>query len=178
MRGPDQGPSCLYQAAARKRGTGPVTYDQVVQQPDIEELERRLYAPGDALIGLAGLGDPGRVIVGEDYGRRIDLQGLLDDFPGVDTGAVDSAAEQLLERQDTMAVIQVQAAEQLVRQVPEPGHQKSFGVRRAANGVTYRQALLVIAPGKLRDGLEYAKSYVAKAGFGSKEAVLGVQQPP
>lgn len=150
----------------------------MVQQPDVDEFQRRPDAAGDALVRLARFRNSRRVVVGEDYGRRVDLQGLFDDFPGVDAGAVDRAAEQLLERQDTMPVIQIKAAEQLMREVPEFRHQKCFGIGRTADGVPDWQGLFVIAPCEFRYGLENAETHAAEAFFAGQVALLRVQQAP
>jgi hypothetical protein len=44
--------------------------------------------------------------------------------------------------------------------------------------MSYGEALFVVTAGKLGDGLENAKTYVAKTRFGSQGAMLGVQQAP
>jgi hypothetical protein len=54
------------------------------------------------------------------------------------TGAVDSAAEQLLESQDPVPVVQVEAAKQLVGKVAKPRHQERFRVERTPDGFTDR----------------------------------------
>jgi hypothetical protein len=42
----------------------------VVEQPDINKVECRFQAPRDSLVRLAGFGDPGRMIVGDNPYNR------------------------------------------------------------------------------------------------------------
>ena len=68
--------------------------------------------------------------MGEDQRGGVPVQGLPDYLPGVDRGVVDGAAEQLLEGQHPVPVVQENAAEDLVGPVPEPGQQEVLAVRR------------------------------------------------
>jgi hypothetical protein len=105
----------LNRSTLRQRHTRPVAHDDVVQQADVNQ--RLTHALGDQLIGLTGFGHPRRVIVRDDDRRRVAGQCLLDDFLGVDARPVDRAAKQLVERDQRMAVLQVQAA--IARQIYE-----------------------------------------------------------
>jgi hypothetical protein len=51
------------------------------------------------------------------------------------TGAVNGTPEKLLERNDAMGVVEVNAAEKLVRKIAQTRHQESFGVCGAATEV-------------------------------------------
>ena len=73
--------------------------------------------------------------MGQDHGRGVAVQGLLDHFPRVDRRAVDGAAKQLLEGQHPVPVVQEQAAEHLVGPVPKPGQQELPAVGRRADGL-------------------------------------------
>ncbi len=100
--------------ASCQRGRFALADDQVIQQPYVDQLEGGLQPPGYALVGLARFGDPGGVIVGKNDGGGIDRQRLLDDLARIDGGAVYGAAKQLLETQDPVTVVEVQAAKALV----------------------------------------------------------------
>ena len=70
-----------------------------------------------------------------DYGGRVDRQRLFDHFPGVDAGAVYGAPEQLLEQDDAVSVVEVQATKQLVAEMLQAGLQVGFGICGAADEV-------------------------------------------
>ena len=114
----------------------------MVEQPYVDEFECRFQAPGDPLVGLAGLGDARGVVVSQDDGRRVDRQRFLDDFPRIDAGAVDGAAKQLVEPQYAMPVVEVKTAKALVPEVAQPGQQERLRIRRAANAGARGQGLL------------------------------------
>jgi len=82
----------------------------VIEHADVHQLQRLAQATRDELIGMAGFGDAGRVVVSEDDGGRVARQRLLDHLARMNTGAIDGAAKQFFERDEPMAVIQVQAA--------------------------------------------------------------------
>ena len=67
-------------------------------------------------------------------------------------GAVDGAAEQLLERQHAVAVVQVQAAEYLVRQVAQARAQVVAAVARVAQAGLFLQLFGQAAPGQFQRG--------------------------
>jgi hypothetical protein len=50
------------------------------------------------------------VVVSEDQGCRVVQQGLPQDLAGVNARAIDGAAEELLEGNEPMAVVEIQAA--------------------------------------------------------------------
>ncbi len=61
---------------------------------------------GDQFVGLAGLGDARRMIVGDDHGGGIALQRELHDLARMHARAIDRAAEQLLELNEPMALVE------------------------------------------------------------------------
>ncbi len=79
------------------------------------------------------------VIMRQYDGRRVDSESLLDDFPRIYGSAINGAAEKLVEAQHAVAVIEIQAAKQLVIEVLHAGLQESFGVCGAADRLAGRQ---------------------------------------
>ena len=75
-------------SALRQRNIGPVANDDVIQQPDVDQRQRLFDPLGDQFVRLAGLGDPGGVIVGDDDGRAITLQCMLHDLARMHAGAL------------------------------------------------------------------------------------------
>src|SRR5690606_34965226 len=104
---------------------GRIAHHEVVEHPDIDEGERAFQAAGDDLVGLARLGDPGRVVVGQDQRGGVLGERALDDLARVHAGAIDRAAKQFLERNHAVTIVQVQATEYFVRQVPQPRPEKA-----------------------------------------------------
>ena len=87
-----------------------IAHDQVIDHPDVDQRQRIAQAPGDELIGLTRLGDARWVVVSENERRRASLERAFHDFARVHARAVDRAAEQLLEAEQTVAVVEEQAA--------------------------------------------------------------------
>ncbi len=106
------------------------------------------------------------VIVGKNDCGSIHRQGLFDDLPGINARAVYSAPKQLFEMNNSMPVIEIQAAEQLVRQVPEPGRKKRLRIGRTADRLTRWQRRLEIPPGQLWKCPENCEPGCADAVFG------------
>ena len=50
------------------------------------------------------------MVVREDHGRRVVQQRLAQHLPGMHSGAVDGAAKQLLEGDEPVPIVEVQAA--------------------------------------------------------------------
>lgn len=152
--------------------------DEMVEQPDIDELERRFEPARDAFVSLRGLRDARRVVVRENHSCRIDGQRLLDDLARIDAGSVYGAAKHLVELKYAMAVVQEQAAEYLVAKMPEPGLQECFGVDRAADGFARRQGSVVITSRQLGYRANDCCPGSANAALGGERFRLGVQQRP
>jgi hypothetical protein len=104
----------LDQAVFRKGEATGLSDDEVVQYPHIHERQGILQAPGNGFVRLAGLHDAGRVVVGQDHRRRIVSQGLSRDLLDVYGGAIRRAAKELLEGNQPVTVVEVEAAEHLV----------------------------------------------------------------
>ena len=94
-------------AALGERDAGAVADDGVIEQADVHQGERIPDALGDLLVGAAGFGDAGGVIVGDNHGGAIAAQRLFDDFTRMHAGTVDGAAEKLLELDQAVAIIQL-----------------------------------------------------------------------
>lgn len=119
--------------------------DQVVEDSDIEQRQRLLQAFGDLAVGVARLRVPARVVVEEDDGDGVELQGTLGNDSRVNVAAVDGAGEQVLGRNDVVLVVEEDGAENLVRQVSAAGHQVVAGLVGALD------AALALKP-SLKDG--------------------------
>src|SRR5690606_35393448 len=79
---------------------------QVVQQPDINAVERVTQSSGQCNISPAGLGVTAGVVVSDDHRSGVRIKNRLYHLPGIDAGAVDGAVEQLFEAQHPMLAIQ------------------------------------------------------------------------
>jgi len=69
----------------------------MVGYPDVHQGQGVDQAPCKADIRPARLGNSRRVVVRQDDGRGIVVQGTDDHLARVDTGAIDGAAKQFLE---------------------------------------------------------------------------------
>jgi hypothetical protein len=116
------------------------------------------------------------VIVREDNCCGVDRKRPLDDFSRVNAGAVDGTAEQLLERQDAMPVVEVQAAKYLVGSVPQAGQQELFGIRGAADRLAFLQRLLEITARQCRQRFQYGDAEFTEPGLAAKGGIRGMQQ--
>ena len=56
----------LEQAMLGERIASAVTHDEVVEQPHVHQCQGLSDAPGDALVGLAGVHHSGGVVVGDN----------------------------------------------------------------------------------------------------------------
>ena len=83
---------------------------EVIEHAHVDQGEGLLQAPRDEFVRLARLEDPGGVVVGEHHRRGIVQKRLAQHFARVHAGAVDGAPEQFLERDQPVAVVQIQAA--------------------------------------------------------------------
>lgn len=110
-----------------------LTDHEMIKQSNVHQFEGRLQSAGDSLVSLTRLRDAGRVVMRQDHGGCIDRQRLLDHFSRVDAGPVNRATEQLLERDDPVPVVEIDAAEQLVFEASERDLQVVFGVSGAAD---------------------------------------------
>lgn len=102
--------------------------DQVVQHPDVEEAQRLLQALGDLAVGVAGLRVSARMVVEQDNGGSVEVEGSLGDDSTVDFAAVDGAVEEVLGGQDVVLGVEEDDAEHFVRQVGAAGDQVAPGM--------------------------------------------------
>ena len=120
----------------------------MVQEADIHEFKGGLDPPRNPLVGLARFGDTGRVIMRQDDRRGVHRQGLLDDFTWIDAGAIYGPAKQLLKTNNSVSVIEIQAAKQLMRQVTQFGGQEGLRIGGAADGLSCWQGRFAIPLGQ------------------------------
>ena len=73
----------------------------------MESFPLLAQAPGDVLVGLAGLGDARRVVVEEHHGGSVVAQDGDQDFAGVDRGPVDGALKEFFDGPDAVPVVQL-----------------------------------------------------------------------
>lgn len=119
----------------------PATDDQVVEDSDVEEAQRLLQALGDLAVGVAGLRVPARVVVEEDDGDGVEVEGALGDDSVVDFACVCGAAEEMLGGQDVVLGVEEDDAEDFVRQVGAAGNQVIAGLLRAVDAALALKAL-------------------------------------
>ncbi len=139
----------LLQQPARCHGGHGAANDQVIEYPDIDQLQCRFQAPGNPFVCLRGFTDLGRMIVGQDDGCGIQGQCLLDHFPRIDRTAIDRASEHFLVSNDFMAVVQKDDTEDLVFGITEHGLQVGFGITGTADSVAIVEALQYALPGSI-----------------------------
>jgi len=152
------------------------TNNEVVQHAYVNQLQGGFEPPRDAFICLAGLGDTRRVIVRQNDRRGVDGEGFFDDFSRIDTGAIYRPPKHLVETQHPVTVVQIQATEQLVAQVPHPRLQESTRVIRAADSLAGWQGLFKVTPGEFRQRPENGCFGGTDAAFRSKCGRIGLQQ--
>ncbi len=163
------------QALLGEGGAASVADDQVIEEADLDQGEGVAQPGRDDLVGLRRFGDPGGVVVGQDHGRRVAGEGLLDDLPGVDARPVDRAAEQFLAAGEPVAAVQEQAAEHLVLEVAQPGHQVVAGRPRAAEDRAGLEPLEVMAAHDLERRLEFCPVRGPDTALATEFAALGGQ---
>jgi hypothetical protein len=148
----------------------------VIEQPDIDERQRVAQAVRDDLIGLAWLGNSRRMIVGEYDGRGAMAQRLSDDLARVYAGAIDRAAKELLKSGQTVAVVEIKAAEHFVRTISQSRHEKiarGAWTRERRRGL---ELLLVVPPGDLQRRLQLCVACTAQPACAQEPLWLGGKQ--
>ena len=88
--------------------------DEVIKHPDIDQCECLLEAARDELIRCARLRKARPMVVIEHYGCRVVFEGCLDDLSRMDRGAADCAAEQILDRDQSMPAVEMQHTKDLM----------------------------------------------------------------
>ena len=112
----------------------------------------------------------------QDDRSGVASQGLLDDLAGMDAGAVDGAAEQLVEGYQAVAIIEVQTAKQFVRLVAEPRDEEAV---RGGRGIEQRaaaQGFGIVAAGQFERRLQPAITRYAQPRGGQERRAVGAQQ--
>ena len=105
------------QSALSKAEAPGARHNEVVKHPDVDELQRVLQSPGDHLVRRTRLRDAARMIVHQDACGGIMPEGFLHDFPRMDACGIDRAAEEFLAFDDAMPGVEVDDAEDFVRQL-------------------------------------------------------------
>ena len=83
----------------------------MVQDADPDGLEGTDEFSGNQLISGGHLGDSARMLMSQDQSGRVPLEGFLHYLARIDGGAVDRAAEELDELDETVPVVEKEAAE-------------------------------------------------------------------
>lgn len=127
------------------------TDDQVVEDSDVKKRQRLLQAFGDLAVRFARLRVPARVVVKEDDGDGVELQGALDDDPAVDFAGIGRAGEEVLGGQDVVLGVEENDAEDFVRQVGAAGDQVAAGLVGTVDAALALKALLQDGRGSEQD---------------------------
>ena len=125
----------------------------MVEDADVEKRQRLLQAFGDLAVCFARLRVPARVVMEEDDGDGVELQGALGDDSTVDFAAVDCAVEEVLGGQDVVLGVEEDDAEDFVRQVGAAGDQVAAGLLRAVDAALALKALFQDCGGGEQDSL-------------------------
>jgi len=106
-----------------------------------------------------------------------ETQGLTQYFARMHAGAIDGAAEQFFKGDETMAVVEVQAAEDLIGAVPQLGREEAPGVCRASQCRAGAQRRGVVAAGELQRRLHQCDTGGPQAGRGEAALPVCREQP-
>ena len=90
----------------RQRYARPISDDEMVQQPDVDQRERLLHALRDELVGLAGFCNATGVIVVHDDRCGSGLEDDANHFARVHGCAVDRSSEEDLGAYEPMAIVE------------------------------------------------------------------------
>lgn len=131
----------------------PATDDQVVEDSDVQEAQGLLQALSDFAVSFAGLRIPARMVVEEDDGDGVELQGALGDDSAVDFAGVGGAGEEVLGGQDVMLGVEEDDAEDFVRQVSAAGNQIIASLVGAVDAALALKALFQDGRGGEQDAL-------------------------
>ena len=134
-----------------------ITYYDVVKHPDIYQCQCIHQAAGQLYVGPAGFSNPGRMIMGQDNGCRIVLQRAPYHLTGMHAGPVDGAAEQFLEDDDPVAVVQKQAGKDLLWEMPQAAGKELAGCVGIFQDIFAVQLFLQVAAGHLQYSLKLGK---------------------
>jgi hypothetical protein len=98
----------LKPATLGKRDDVHASHDQVVQQADVYKAECLYKALRDRPVCLAGGGVTGRMVVGDNHRRRIEVQGAFDSLAGMDFGTADGTGEEDFMSNKAMLIVKIQ----------------------------------------------------------------------
>ncbi len=104
----------------------------MVQYPHVDQREGVLEAAGKQFVGLAGLGDTRRVVVGKYDRGRVGRERGFHHLPRVDAGLAEGAAEQFFGAQDAVLGVEKQGDEYLV--LPRAQREAQVVAHRAGRG--------------------------------------------
>lgn len=90
-----------------------MSYDNVVEEAYIHQLEGISKSLGDGAVRATGLHPPRRVIMGENNRCRIPVQGTDNHFSRVNGGTIEGALKQIHTPHYPMPTIEKQTAENL-----------------------------------------------------------------
>lgn len=144
-------PSRLQEPAFCQRGTG-LPDDEVIEHPDVDQVQGVFQATRDGQIALAGFADATGMVVVKNGSGGVISHDLLDDFARMDAGPVDSAAEQFLDREDAVSLVEPDHPEDLVLKGADS--QLQIAVRQGGRGQRLR--ILDAPQAALQDGGEDA----------------------
>jgi hypothetical protein len=116
--------AALQHTAAGERNTAIITDHKVIKEPDVNQLERIPHTARNELIRLAGFGDAGRMVMGQDDSGGVPGQCLFNNFTRINGRCINCAPKQFVKGQHAMAVVKKQAAKYFMRPVTQAGQQK------------------------------------------------------
>jgi len=114
--------------------------------------------------------------VDQNYGGGIPGQCLAHHFSRMHAGPIDRAAEQLLEGDQVVTVVQVQAAEELVGLIAQPRHQIAADSGRGIEQRSDSEGLAIVAPGQFQGRLQAAISRGPEAALLQQHSGAGAKQ--
>ncbi len=103
---------------------------------------------------LARLGHPRRMIVSRDHRGGVLLQSELHDLAWMHARSVDRAAKQFLELDESMPLVQIQAAKHFVLEIAQAGRQEIAGRLGAREQRPGAHRFRELSPGELGGGLQ------------------------
>ena len=140
----------------------------MVEHPDVDEGEGVAQPGGDELVRVARLGHPRRMVVGQDERCGVVRERLAQHLTRVHRCAVDGAAEQFLEGDQAVAVVEVEAAEDLVGTVSQLRRQEAAGVGRGVQRLAGAHRRPVMAARELERALQQRHPRRAEPGRGER----------
>src|SRR5690349_2423878 len=123
-----------------------VADDDVVDELHADRRQRVLEPAREVDVRLARLGHSGWMVVRANHGRSIVMDEPPNDLADVHASGVEGAVEQLLERQQPVAMVEEQAAKHLLRPIAELRLQEGRHGLRTLEAAAAAQRLAVVAP--------------------------------